>query len=500
MALRVDQELRRHLSPPHQINRLNGAALAEGKLDPVAGTGGEAQLYQQMKIAPNVAFTGCSSARQGEFLGVLRAPQDGALHLLVSNQGTGFRFRHYYLDLNGNRSSFIRQDPPVFDARQRPWYKTALQASRPAWTDVYSIFVTGAPNITASLPVYSSATQQLVGVCATGVVLPEELRKFLQGLEIGAGGLAFVVDRQGRLMSSSTTEPLLVGEGAAAQSVMAAASSDALLRSAAQALGDLAALQNSQRLTFAHDQAPHLMQVVPFQDGFGLDWRIVVVAPAADGLGPALAHRNTLLGLVLAGAAGSALLVWGLSRWIAKPLGQMAAVAEQGVAGDAPGSVVPTAIAEIDRATAAFNALTAHQQAALGDLRSSLGMLEQQQAKTDALLNAMPDLLLRAKRNGTYLDILGGEEFPVYKPAAFAKGSKVFGTLPPEVADQRMVYIYKALDTKRPQRYVQSLDVDGRVRHEEVRIVPLAEEDEVLIIVRDITDQLPAESASEGPP
>ncbi|NJL47456.1 MAG: hypothetical protein HC929_08125 [Leptolyngbyaceae cyanobacterium SM2_5_2] len=67
LTYRIEQELRRYFETPHEINRLNVGAFARGELDVIGGKFGEAQLYQQMKIAPNVAFVYCGSANSGEF-------------------------------------------------------------------------------------------------------------------------------------------------------------------------------------------------------------------------------------------------------------------------------------------------------------------------------------------------------------------------------------------------------------------------------------------------
>lgn len=62
ITARIQQELRGYFKVPHEINRLNASALAQGDLDVIKGRFGEPQLYQQMKIAPTVAFVYCASS------------------------------------------------------------------------------------------------------------------------------------------------------------------------------------------------------------------------------------------------------------------------------------------------------------------------------------------------------------------------------------------------------------------------------------------------------
>ncbi len=125
------------------------------------------------------------------------------------------------------------------------------------WTDVYIAFTTGLPNVTASLPVYDRTGRRLLGVCATDVVLPEEFRSFLKGLRIGKSGQAFVLDRQGHLISSSTDESLMIGSGDDAKFLKAVDSQHPLIQSTAQYLleqfGSFDAIQTPQQLDFWFD-------------------------------------------------------------------------------------------------------------------------------------------------------------------------------------------------------------------------------------------------------
>ncbi len=489
LTYRIEQELRRYFETPHEINRLNVAAFARGEIDVVGGRFGEAQLYQQMKIAPSVAFVYCGSANSGQFFGVLRSPDDGSLQLSYGNRSNNF-FRDYYsLDVSGQRTFPIRRADKTFDARLRPWFHAAVSAEGPAWTPVYIAFTTGLPNITASLPVYDRSGKRLLGVCATDVVLPEEFRDFLRGLQIGTHGQAFVIDRRGQLISNSTEESLMVGEGETARSVMAVESKDPLVRSAAQFLVDefegFDRIEGKQQLKFALDGKQQFLEVVPFQDDFGLDWLIVVVAPEADFLGQVKANTRTTALLSIAAVSAAILLAILASRWITRPIMEVAQASEHMAAGSPPQKVDLTAIAEMNTMATAFNTMTSR-------LHTSFSVLRQSEAQNRALIAAIPDLLIRAKRDGTYIDILGKDRLQVHDPASFLAGTNVFASLPAPAANQRMAAIREALTTGTLQLYEQQLTVDGQTYYEEVRVV-VFDQDQVLIMVRDITNRKRAE-------
>lgn len=120
--------------------------------------------------------------------------------------------------------------------------------------------------------------------------------------------------------------------------------------------------------------------------------------------------------------------------------------------------------------------------------------LRQSEATNRALIAAIPDLLIRAKRDGTYLDIVGCDRLALQGVQHFLPGSNVYDSLPPDLAQLRMQHIQQALQTRELQVYEQRLLADNRPQDEEVRIV-VTGEDEVLIMVRDITARKRAEDA-----
>jgi PAS domain S-box-containing protein len=120
--------------------------------------------------------------------------------------------------------------------------------------------------------------------------------------------------------------------------------------------------------------------------------------------------------------------------------------------------------------------------------------LLQSETTNRALIHAIPDLLFRIQRDGTYLDILGSDRSKVLNRAQFAVGTTVYDSLPSELAARRLHYIQQALDMGELQIYEQQIVIDGEPREEEVRVVPSLE-NEVLVIVRDITDRKQAEAA-----
>lgn len=128
------------------------------------------------------------------------------------------------------------------------------------------------------------------------------------------------------------------------------------------------------------------------------------------------------------------------------------------------------------------------------DRKLAESALRQSEATNRALVAAIPDLLIRATGNGTYLDISGRDRLTLQNELRFAPGSTVYDSLPPDKAEQRMRAIRQALQTGDMQIYEQSFVLNGQAQYEEVRVV-VSGDNEVLIMVRDITARKQAEES-----
>jgi len=120
--------------------------------------------------------------------------------------------------------------------------------------------------------------------------------------------------------------------------------------------------------------------------------------------------------------------------------------------------------------------------------------LLESEAQIRAFLEAIPDLIFRLNREGIYLDY----QAPVGSDLAIAKehvvGKNISETLPPELTKITLKSIRKALRTRQTEVLEYQLSHEGHLRDFEARIV-VSGKDDVLAIVRDITDQKRAKEA-----
>jgi diguanylate cyclase (GGDEF)-like protein/PAS domain S-box-containing protein len=120
--------------------------------------------------------------------------------------------------------------------------------------------------------------------------------------------------------------------------------------------------------------------------------------------------------------------------------------------------------------------------------------LQQSEATKQAMLEAIPDLLLRINRHGLRFDFISGGEVTVHGNVDTQIAQSIYDTLPKALADQRLHFLHQALDTGKRQIYEHTIDIDGNRYYEETRIVPLGDE-EALVMVRDVTNRVTAELA-----
>ena len=109
------------------------------------------------------------------------------------------------------------------------------------------------------------------------------------------------------------------------------------------------------------------------------------------------------------------------------------------------------------------------------------------EARHRALLEAIPDLLLRLRADGAYLEV-AGDLSRLANPPETVPGANVRDLLDPDIADQLLAGVRQALATGELATVNYTLRTYGGEQCDfELRIAP-AGPDEVVVIARDVTD------------
>ncbi|MFO7973818.1 MAG: PAS domain S-box protein [Candidatus Hydrogenedentota bacterium] len=105
-----------------------------------------------------------------------------------------------------------------------------------------------------------------------------------------------------------------------------------------------------------------------------------------------------------------------------------------------------------------------------------------------ALLEAIPDTLLRIRRDGEVLDVHVFDQAPLADMSRTTLGQRLFEVFPELVAEQTMHHIQRALDHDQSQVFEFPMEVSGTEHAFEARIVP-TDDSEIMLILRDVSER-----------
>ena len=119
--------------------------------------------------------------------------------------------------------------------------------------------------------------------------------------------------------------------------------------------------------------------------------------------------------------------------------------------------------------------------------------LQKSEQRLKALIDAIPDMMLRLNKEGVYLDYKPSEKEDLYYQFESIIGKRNRDITPPEFADMIDEKIYKTITTREIQAFEYRLPVNPKdLSTYEARMVPSGN-DEVIAIIRDITERKRAE-------
>jgi len=123
--------------------------------------------------------------------------------------------------------------------------------------------------------------------------------------------------------------------------------------------------------------------------------------------------------------------------------------------------------------------------------------LQKSEARSKAILNAIPDMMFQNNRDGTYTGYsYNGPKEDFFVPPEFFMGKKISDIMPPERAVEEVERINNVLEGGDPQIFEYQSPIGDETHCYEARMVKCTE-NEVLTIVRDITERVQAEKDRE---
>ncbi len=285
-------------------------------------------------------------------------------------QNGDWKERVYDVDENGNRVKVaVIQD---YEFREESWYKKTASLGKSIWSDAYQW--DSAPeviSISASYPVYDK-NRNLLGVLGIDQRLTQ-ISNFLQKLNVSLSSRTFILERNGLVLASSSTERPYTLNNNKPSRLKALNSTDPLIRETAKYLTkrfqNLNNIKQEQQLDFTIDNERQFIQVTPWKDEWGIDWVVVVAVPESDFMWQINANTRTTILLCLGALILASALGIYTSRWIAKPILRLREASVAIASGKLEQTVNIHGINELESLAQAFNLMA-------GQLKDSFTALE----------------------------------------------------------------------------------------------------------------------------
>ena len=122
--------------------------------------------------------------------------------------------------------------------------------------------------------------------------------------------------------------------------------------------------------------------------------------------------------------------------------------------------------------------------------------LQEAKERNRAILDAVPDMILRIDRDGRFIDYSPGADISPYVAPEQFLGKRVRDVLPEKVADLVVRHLEETFRAGVPAMFEYELEREGKTRIFEARIAPVRGQD-VLAMVRDVTEQRRVQHALE---
>ncbi|MEL6221386.1 MAG: PAS domain S-box protein [Cyanobacteria bacterium J06627_8] len=379
------------LSIPHHINSLNASAFEQGIIDFSSQQLLADHFWHQLHHHPGVNYIYAGNTRGG-IVGIGKLSDDHYRSFQTDEFQSG-PFSLFETTSKGDRLKRLSASGGYYDARQRPWYQVAIETQQPTWSKIYQYTGEERLGISASYPLYEESGQ-LVGVFGVDLIL-EQLSEFLRDYELPPGAQAFIVERSGYLVASSTLEAPFIQPypNADQQRRHISDSLQPLINGVSTYFSesDRSLSQVRQEISdeLQIDGEVHFLQIMPFQDRYGLDWLIVLVSPEAEFTGQIRENtRQTILLCLI--ALGVTIAVGSLTAgWVTRPILRLSEASQAIATGDFSKNVRLDRNDEVGVLARAFNAMATQLSQSFQSIEDRAAELEQRvEERTQHLLAA----------------------------------------------------------------------------------------------------------------
>jgi signal transduction histidine kinase/DNA-binding response OmpR family regulator len=392
----VKQHLDTYLTTPHQINQLNVDGVDAGTLDLKNFKQLGNYFCQQMQVF-KVDYINYAN-EQGEFIGVER--KNNKLAINETLKSSLHTMSVYQTDRKGNRAqleNIIKDQAPI---QKESWYADAIKAGRPVWSDIYQW--DDRPDIisiSSSYPLYNSSRQP-IGVIGNDLKL-SGISDFLRNLKISPSGKIFIIEQNGLLVATSSSEkPFNINNGEAKR-LNVSNSKDSQIYSTAvyliQKFGSFKSINRNQNIRFKVNDKEQFIHIQPWKDKYGLSWLVVTTIPESDFMATIDANTQTTILLCILALFIAIILGLMTSRWITQPIFHLGQASVAIAQGDLHQQVEVKGIIELGTLSNSFNEMAQQLQASFANLARSNQELDRSNAELETRVEQRTAELQQAK-------------------------------------------------------------------------------------------------------
>ncbi|WP_179131351.1 adenylate/guanylate cyclase domain-containing protein [Candidatus Entotheonella palauensis] len=275
---RVEERLQSFIRDAPRVNAINRATIEMGELDLHDHHKWLTHFWHQKDQFPTVSYFTLAEPG-GEWMGLQTHAQ---LMWHATEQSRGIH--SYAISSDGQRQTKLANRVDIYDTLSRDWFRLPLEHRRQIWTPIYVWANPRVLSMTLGDPLLTP-DGEVAAVVAVDMALGE-IHDYLQTLEIGKTGHAFLLERDGHLIATSAAPLPFIEYDGKPQRIPATDYTNAMVARVStnliQQFGSFANIDARQQLRFGQGYGEEHVLVAPFSDPFGLDWLLVVVVPASD--------------------------------------------------------------------------------------------------------------------------------------------------------------------------------------------------------------------------
>ncbi len=408
------------LDAPQQVHEVLAASIRSGNLNvgDVDSLTKEFQQQLQHSLVPDLFFAN----QKGGIIGVNKM-EDNRLELRIRDEKTGENREKYYLDAQGQRTELIKSSK--YNALTRPWYQTAIKVGQPTWSEIYPSTNLAFPELSAVRPIFDRQGD-LMGILGSEITLTQ-ISTFLYGLKVGISGQAFILERDGELVASSTKEAPFVLKNDQESRVMSINSQNTLTQATAKYLlekfGSFKDIQERQNLSFYLKGQQQYVQVKSLTDGRGIDWVVVVVVPESDFMAQINANTNITILLCLSALGLASVLGVYTSGWVSRPVLNLSRASKAIAAGGLEQTVQTSSIYELNELATSFNQMASQLHASFDELEGRVETRTLELSQTLQHLQETQAQLIQSEKMSSLGKMVAGIAHEINNPVNFIHGN-----------------------------------------------------------------------------